>query len=340
MPADKAAGSPRAAGRPQKRLSAGDGPVPALAQALRELREACGNPKYRVLAVYAGVPHQRLAEAARGERLPKWEVVEGYVSGCLAYRRRGHPGGPPDDAAGELAPWRQAYRDAGGFPPGRAPHGDLAEPPAWPAPDAAGPGHRRAVPLRPRWPGPRRGRKVMLAGAAATGAALLTAAAVVSGVTLPPGNKPPPPPARTQRPGARAARPAAIVVTPPAATCGSTAANGFRSPAAAFSNATSISELSLDGLTVTTMEGAHDGAGYYWIQAHPTGRRAGIQLRWSSAPGQWHYCTATLDAGSTSALPVLVATMAVPASIHGQPVLYQSCAWHQHPYSARCAPVR
>jgi hypothetical protein len=214
----------------------------------------------------------------------------------------------------------------------------MAQPPAGPPP-AAGPDRRPAALHRSRWPGIRRDRRLVLAGAAATAVALLTTAAVMSGVTLSAG-KPPPLSGRTPRPAARTARPAGIFVTRPAAACGNASADGFRSPAAAFSNVTTADTLSLDGFSVRAMKGTRKGTGYYWIEAHPTGRRAGIQLRWSSARDQWHYCTATLDSGKESALPGLVTTVAVPAIIHGQRVLYQSCVWHQHPYSARCTPVR
>jgi hypothetical protein len=320
-----------------KRLSPQDGPVPAFAQALRDLREVSGQPKYRSLATYARVHHQRLAEAARGERLPRWEVVEGYVSGCRAYYQRTHGGALPADGAADLARLRKLYRDAGGRPPEQAEYDEIAEPPACPpAPDTAGP-RRRAALHRPRL---HRGRRLILAAAAATGVALLLTAAVMSGVPLSPG-EPPAVPARTPQPVSRTARPQRIVVASPAAACGNAAADGFRSPATTkFSNITTISRLSLDGVSVSTLEGRRDGTGYYWIQAHPAGHRAGMQLRWSDAPGQWRYCTATLASGPISALPGLVTTIAVPAAIHGQRVRYQTCVWHQHPYSARCSPVR
>ena len=340
MSPDEAGKSSRQPGRPQKQLSPQDGPVAALAQALRDLREASGRPKYRSLAIYAGVQHQRLAEAARGERLPKWQVVEGYVNGCWAYYQHRHHDDRPADGAADLARWRQLYRDAGGCLPEQTKCGETAELPTGPAPDAAGPGRWRAALHRPRLPGSHRGRRLALAGAAGTGVALLTTAAVMSGMTLSPG-KPSPDTAGTPRAGTRTARPAGIFVTPPAAACGSVAADGFRSPATTvFSTVTAVSRLSLDGLSVSTMEGTRDGTGYYWIEAHSTSRRAGMQLRWSSVRDQWHYCTATLDAGNISALPGLVTTVAVPATVHEKQVLYQSCVWHQHPYSARCTPVR
>ena len=339
MSLDKAGQSSREPGRPQKRLSPEDGPVPAFAQALRDLREASGQPKYRSLATYAGIGHQRLAEAARGEQLPKWQVVEGYVNGCRAYYWHRHHADPPADGAADLARWRRLYREAGGCPPEQAECGEMAELPTGPGLDAAGPARWRAVLHRSRLPGIRRNRRLVLAGAAATGLALLITALVISGAPLSPG-KPSPVTRRTPQPDAPTGRPADIFVTPPAAACGNAAMDGFRSPAAAgFSNVTAVSSLSLDGLSVSTMVGMLDDTDYFWIEAHPAPRRGGMQLRWTSAPGQWRYCTATINAGIISARPGLVTTIAVPAIIHGRWVLWQSCVWHQHPYSQRCTPV-
>jgi hypothetical protein len=66
---------------------------------------------------YAGIAHQRLAEAARGEALPPWPVVEAYIRGCRAYYLLKHHGEPPD-GTGDLAPWRELYRKADGEIPG------------------------------------------------------------------------------------------------------------------------------------------------------------------------------------------------------------------------------
>ena len=343
MSLDKAGKSTREPGRPQKQLSPEDGPLAALAQALRDLREASGNPTYRSLEKYAGIPHQRLAEAARGERLPAWAVVEGYLYGCRASYQHRPNGRPPLDGAGDLARWQQLYRDAGGALPARGQCGDTTSEPLTspaPAPGADGPGPSQVARLH-RAPRPSRrfNRRLVLTGAAAAGIMLLTGAGVMIGVSLGSG-QPSPAAGSTPRSAARPARTAGISVAPPAPACGDAASVGFRSPATtAFSNRTTAYTLSLDGFSVSLMQGTYGGTSYYWVEAHPTGRRAGMQLRWSSQPNEWYYCTATLEAGSISALPSLVATMAIPATIHSRFVLYQACMWHQHPYSARCSPV-
>jgi hypothetical protein len=116
MASGQTGGASRYPGRPQKRIDPRDGPVAVLAQELRDLRDACGCPPYRTLArqQYAGTAHQRLADAARGEALPPWAVVEAYVRGCRAYHLHKHKGEPPPDSAGDLAPWRELYRKASG----------------------------------------------------------------------------------------------------------------------------------------------------------------------------------------------------------------------------------
>ncbi|GHE44607.1 hypothetical protein GCM10017771_64790 [Streptomyces capitiformicae] len=58
------------------------GPVQRLAHELRELRQAVGSPSYRAMAKKAGFAPTTLSQAAAGERLPSWSVVEGYVRAC------------------------------------------------------------------------------------------------------------------------------------------------------------------------------------------------------------------------------------------------------------------
>ena len=128
------------------------------------------------------------------------------------------------------------------------------------------------------------------------------------------------------------------VVTAPTARCGSAAADGFRSPAT-FSNARTVYTVSLESVSASVMAGTYNGTSYDWIEAHPTGSRAGIQLRWAYARNEWHYCTATLKAGDVSALPQLIATVAVPTTMRGQQVIYQACIWHQNPYTEQCSPA-
>jgi hypothetical protein len=128
MASERTGGSPRDPGRPQKQIDPLDGPVAVLAQALRDLRDACGRPPYRTLQRQcAGIAHQRLAEAARGEVLPSWAVVEAYVRGCRAYHLHKHKGEPPPDGTGDLARWRELYRNAGGEIPGDQPRGSAGE---------------------------------------------------------------------------------------------------------------------------------------------------------------------------------------------------------------------
>lgn len=64
------------------------GPLAAFAASLRELRGQAGNPTYADLARRTGVSASALSEAARGQKLPTWPIVEAYVRGC---------GADPDD---------------------------------------------------------------------------------------------------------------------------------------------------------------------------------------------------------------------------------------------------
>jgi hypothetical protein len=338
MPLDKAGKKSREPGRPQKRVNPEDGPLPFLAQALRDLREACGNPAYRTMQARTGVPHQRLAEAARGEQLPAWAVVEGYIKGCEAYYQRKHGDEPPGGTAAELTRWRQLYRDAGGTFPEEQPGRDAAKPTLNPAPAHAL--ARRARSGRTRLlqvisPGRRPGRSSIQIGAAVTSTVLVTGAAVMLGLW--PGHARPSPVTGS----VTAASDAGTVVAASGHACGNAFSDGFRSPATTmFSDITAVGMLSLDGLSASLMEGIHDGITYRWVEAHPTGRKAGIQLRWSNAPGKWYYCTATLKPGNISKLPDLVATTAVPTVVHGQHVTYQACIWHQQPYTQQCSKLQ
>jgi hypothetical protein len=354
MSSDKAARSRREPGRPQKCLNLKAGPLPQLAQALRNLRDASGNPTYRTLQKYAGIPHQRLAEAARGEQLPSWPVVQGYLRGCQAYHRHKHKDRPPLDGAADLARWRRLYRDAGGTLPEEDRLEDIGnELTLNPAP-AGVPSTAEAEtvqPLRLRarpQPAPARyeqapaagnrlNRRLLLRVAGVLGIVLL--AGVMLDVTRGSGR---PSPVTTSTPARDApmGRNARISVAPPAPACGDAAEDGFRSPATTpFSSIKTVYTLTLDGLSASVMEATYDGISYQWVEAHPTGSRAGMQLRWSPARNQWYYCTATLESGDISALPDMVATTAVPAAIHGRNVIFQACIWHQHPYTARCSPM-
>ncbi|WP_338682764.1 hypothetical protein QD712_12655 [Streptomyces acidiscabies] len=70
------------AGRPELPVDPEAGPVQRLAHALRELRRSAGGPAYRAMAERAGCAASTLSQAASGERLPSWPVVEGYARAC------------------------------------------------------------------------------------------------------------------------------------------------------------------------------------------------------------------------------------------------------------------
>jgi hypothetical protein len=292
------------------------------------LREACGNPPYRSLHRYAGIAPQRLSEAARGEKLPSWLVVERYVHGCLAYHRHTGQDQASLDGAGDPARWWQLYRDVTDSWPGDSERGGTGKAPVSRPGTFQLPRPARVRPIRAA--AARVDRRWLAAGAAITGAALLIGG-IVLGTSISSG----------RRTIAAAPAPAArLVVSTPAPSCGRAGSDGLRSPAAtAFSSIRSVYTLRLDGLTASVITGTYHGSRYDWLEAHPTGSRAGIQLRWSNARGKWYYCTATLEAGDISALPDLVATTAVPATVEGRRVIYQACVWHQHPYTAQCSPA-
>jgi hypothetical protein len=339
MPSEKTGTSSREPGRPQKSVDPADGPAAALAQALRALREACGNPDYRTLQEYAGIAHQRLAEAARGEQRPPWRAVEGYVRGCWAYQQK-RTNQPPPDGAADLARWQQLYRDAGGNLPGESQRTSTGGGPVLtPTPTtgkaaSARPGLARIRRMPSAVSGPNRKRL-------AVGAGISALALLISGVTLATSilsarRSPAAESTVTEAP----ARPTSgISVAALAPSCGHAASDGFRSPAAtAFSSIKTVYTLELEGLAASVIQGTYNGISYDWLEAHPSGNKVGMQLRWSNARGKWYYCTVSPKAGNLSALPDLVASVAVPATINGRRVTYQACIWHQHPYTAQCSP--
>ena len=131
-----------------------------------------------------------------------------------------------------------------------------------------------------------------------------------------------------------------ISVAPPTLACGPPAQDEFRSPAATdFSRTASVVSVHLDGVSAAVIKGTYQGTAYAWLESRPTGHRAGVQLRWAATRGGWHYCTAT-DEGGPVAGPGLVATVAVPATLHGEQVMFQACVWHQHPFTSRCSGLR
>jgi len=72
------------AGRPELPVDPEAGPIQRLAHELRELRRAAGGPAYRAMAKRAGCAASTLSQAASGERLPSWPVVQGYARACGA----------------------------------------------------------------------------------------------------------------------------------------------------------------------------------------------------------------------------------------------------------------
>lgn len=371
MSFDQTGNPHREPGRPQKRVDPDSSPLSFLAHALQDLKADCGNPTYETLEKHARIPHEllteaardkrqlswpvadgyahvpkrRLAEAARGDRLPTWLVVEGYVRGCWAYYEHKHPNQPPLDGTRGLAEWKQLYSHAQAAEDPRRSTGEnhAPAPPPGEAPATGPTAPPRHAPIRIRRvssKGSRFSRRRLAIGAGIGSAALLTGC-VMLGMSL--GST-----SQATAAGSPAAPDAAMnpdngmFVATPAPVCGRAASDGLRSPAATprFSTIKPVYKLGLDGFAVDLVEGTSNGRAYDWVEAHPTGSRAGMQLRWAYPRGKWHYCTATLRAGSISALPDLVATMAVPAiTTEGRRVMYQACLWHQHPYTAQCSPI-
>lgn len=375
MSGEETGKSSREPGRPQKPVDLDGGPLAFLAQELRNLREACGNPTYGTLEKYAciprerlveaaargerlpswsvadgyaRVPRQRLAEAASGKQLPSWLVVEGYARGCWAYyqnyqnRRKDQP---PLADIGDLARWQQLHHDAGTSVTAenqRRSTGDkqvLTPSPTGPSAKGESASARlgQARIRRAPFPGRRSNRRGLAAAAGVTGAALLSGW-IILGTSAGSGRLSPGPGSTTA--AAPESSGTGIFVVPAARACGRPASDGFRSPATTtFSSIKTIYTVSLESLAASVMQGTYNGISFDWVEAHPTGSRAAMQLRWSNARGKWYYCTATLEAGKISSLPDLVTTMAVPATIDGRRVTYQACVWHQQPYTAQCSPT-
>ncbi len=68
--------------RPERPLFPDRDPLHAFAARLRELRLRAGNPTYGKMARATGRSRSALAEAAGGDKLPKWETVEAYAQAC------------------------------------------------------------------------------------------------------------------------------------------------------------------------------------------------------------------------------------------------------------------
>jgi transcriptional regulator with XRE-family HTH domain len=83
-------------GRPELPLDPADGPRPAFAAQLRQLRQEAGLPTYRTMAARAGYSAAALSRAAAGARFPTLEVTLAFVRAC------------DGDAAEWQLRWRQA----------------------------------------------------------------------------------------------------------------------------------------------------------------------------------------------------------------------------------------
>nr|WP_240510010.1 helix-turn-helix transcriptional regulator [Streptomyces malaysiense] len=82
------------AGRPERPLDPGEGPLQRLAYELRKLRGEAGNPTYRRMAALTGAGASTLSQAAAGERLPTLPTVLAYVRAC----------------DGDVAEWERRWR--------------------------------------------------------------------------------------------------------------------------------------------------------------------------------------------------------------------------------------
>ena len=307
MSQDNGDSSARGPGRPENPVDPASGPRALLAQELKDLRKACGAPTLRVLATYAGTDYRRLGEAARDCGLPSWAIVESYVRGCWDYFEAQKHSPPP--GAGNMEPWKQRYREAGGSVPEQPPE----EPPLEDQPARQDSGRRQP------------GRLLATAAAAVV---LLVSGVLVDVYVV----------GSDRSPGGHRDR---VSVAPHNSACGSPAQDELRSPAAIdFGRTASVVSVHLDGVSASVIEGMHQGIAYAWLESRPDGHRAGVQLRWAATRGGWHYCTATDEGGPVAGLPGLVSTVAVPATLHGEQVTFQACVWHQHPYTARCSGLR
>jgi hypothetical protein len=325
----------RRVGRPEKPLDPASSPRARLAEELRELRRRCGVPTLRILANYAHVDQRRLGEASGDGTLPSWQVVESYVRGCWYYFESEQHSLFP--GAGDLERWRRLYREAGGHlrivrQADSTSHGLLPMPlrraPALSATEII-PAQANSLPHHPLHGFSRKTRPVISVAAGL----ILVVTGIYAAISR-----------QSHDAGNPAVRPASgkqhlrISVAAPAPACGTAGQDDFQSPATtAFSNVTQVDSINLDGVSAAVMQGIYKEGAFDWLESRPTGMRAGIQLRWASTSGHWHYCTATDEHGTVAALPNQVTTIAVPANFYGKHVTFQACIWHQHPYTSRCS---
>lgn len=115
MRADRRAG----AGRPERPLNPGDGPLARFAHELRQLRAAAGYPGYRDLARKALFSASVLSAAASGSSLPSLQVTLAYVGACGG--DRDHWQRRWEAAAADLADWAANSKAVPVTVTGRAP---------------------------------------------------------------------------------------------------------------------------------------------------------------------------------------------------------------------------
>ncbi|GIF75468.1 hypothetical protein [Asanoa siamensis] len=100
-----------AVARPGRKEGAFDPEAPAhrvaFARGLRELRQECGGPSYRILGALSHCGVGSLSEAASARRLPTWETTRGYVTGCLRHAGRDR------EIPQALREWRSRWDEAG-----------------------------------------------------------------------------------------------------------------------------------------------------------------------------------------------------------------------------------
>jgi len=68
--------------RPERPVDPSLGPAQRFAHGLRKLRQEAGNPPYRDMAGVVHFSKATLSAAARGHRLPTWDVTAAYVRAC------------------------------------------------------------------------------------------------------------------------------------------------------------------------------------------------------------------------------------------------------------------
>ncbi len=108
----------RRAGRPERPIDNGDGPVASFASALRQLRREAGSPSYRQMSARALFAPSVLSTAAAGSMFPSLRVTLAFVTAC---------GGDP-------AEWRRRWQATAAQLTSAAEPGSAADPRPEPEP--------------------------------------------------------------------------------------------------------------------------------------------------------------------------------------------------------------